>query len=69
MKHRALIDVSPELIAKALHLREGIEVLRVRQDFRTGIFQFVLSGPDLPPCQEGNPAQRVPHSAVSEFER
>lgn len=67
-KRRALINVSPELLAKALHLREGVEVIRARVDFATGTFQFMLSGPDLPECPEGQEAMRVRHAAVSEFD-
>lgn len=68
-KRRAFIRVSPEVLARALHLRADIKIVRARLDFKTETFEFVLSGPTLPESGPGMEVLRIDHSEVSEFQR
>jgi hypothetical protein len=45
--------MTPELLAERLGLAEGVEVLYCRHDPFLGVFDFLLAGPMLPECCEG----------------
>ncbi len=67
MKRRAMIHISSEQLARALHLRDGIEILRVRMNFKIETLEVIITGPDLPEVDRGCEPRRLSRADVSEF--
>ena len=68
MRNLAEIQVNPKLLAAALELADGVQILSGEFDIRTQKFAFILEGPDLPLRPEGTPIQIMPLDSISPYE-